>query len=101
MEEGLKILKLEYLSNHLLDHNQILDWRLDDQTIFYKSLKWRWPHMEVGLKILKVEYISNQDYLIWKTTLKNKKYNILVTTYNGRRPQNIKTGISQQPLTGS
>jgi hypothetical protein len=23
------------------------------------------------------------------------------TTYNGRRPQNIKSGISQQPLIGS
>ena len=46
MEEGLKILKLEYLSNHLLDHNQILDLSLDDQTISYKSSKWRQSPME-------------------------------------------------------
>jgi hypothetical protein len=39
MEDDLNILKVEYLSNHLLDHTQILNLRLDEQTIFYKSLK--------------------------------------------------------------
>ena len=39
MEDGLKILKVEYISNHLLDHTQILNLSLDDQTIFYKSFK--------------------------------------------------------------
>ena len=32
MEDDIKILKLEYLSNHLLDHTQILKLSLDDQT---------------------------------------------------------------------
>ena len=46
MEDNLKILKAEYLSNHLLDHTQILNLDLDDQTIFYKSwdennLQWK------------------------------------------------------------
>ena len=50
MEEDLKILKVEYLSNHL---------SLDDKTMFYKSLKSRLPPMEDDLKILKVEYLSN------------------------------------------
>ena len=59
MEDDLKILKWEYLSNHLLEHNQILNLSLDDQTIFYKSFKWRWPPMEDNPKILKVEYLSN------------------------------------------
>ena len=52
MEDDLKILKVEYLSNHL-------SLNLDDQTIFYKSLKWRWTPMEDDLKILKVEYLNN------------------------------------------
>ena len=59
MEDYLKILKVEYLSNHLSDHAQILNINWDDQTIFYKSLKWRRPPMEDDLKILKVEYLSN------------------------------------------
>jgi hypothetical protein len=75
MEDDHKILKVEYLSNHLLDHIQMLNLSLDDQTIFYKTFKWRRPPME--------------DNLQWKTNS------------NGRRPQNMKCGISQQPLIGS
>ena len=63
MKDDLKILKVEYLINLLLDHTQILI--LDDQTIFYKSLKWRQPLMEDYLKILKVEYLSN--HLLYTT----------------------------------
>ena len=59
MEDDLKILKVEYISYHLLDHSQILNLSLDNQTIFYKSLKWRWPPMEDDLQILKEEYLSN------------------------------------------
>ena len=59
MEDNLKILKVEYLSNHSLDHTQVLNLSLDDQTIFYKSQKWRRPRMEDNLKLLKVEYLSN------------------------------------------
>ena len=33
MEDDLKILKVEYLSNLLLDPSQILNLSLDDQTI--------------------------------------------------------------------
>jgi hypothetical protein len=47
MEGDLKILKVEYLSNCLLDHTKILNLRLYDQTIFCK------------LKILKVECLTN------------------------------------------
>jgi hypothetical protein len=39
MEDDLKIWKVEYLSNRLLDHTQIFNLSLDDQTIFKKS--WR------------------------------------------------------------
>ena len=45
MEVDLKILKVKYLSNHLLDHTQILNLILDYQTIFivrlgpYQNLK--------------------------------------------------------------
>ena len=58
MEDDLKILKMEYLSNLLLDHTQIFNWSLYDQTIFCKSFKWRRPLMEDNFKILKVEYLS-------------------------------------------
>ena len=41
MEDDLKILEVECLSNHLLDLTQTLNLGLDDQTIFQKSSKWR------------------------------------------------------------
>ena len=56
MEEDLKILKVEYLSNHLLNHTQVLNLYL---TILYKSRKWRGPQMEDDLKILQVEYLGS------------------------------------------
>ena len=59
MEDNLKILKVEYLSNNLLDHTQIWNLCLYDQTIFYKSLKWRRPQMENDLKIVNREYLRN------------------------------------------
>ena len=62
MEEYLKILKVEYLSNHLLDHTQILNLSLYDQTIFRQR-----PPMEGDLR--------------WKMTSKYQKWNISATTY--------------------
>ena len=60
MKEGdLKILKVEYLSNHLYDHTQVLSLDLGDQSKVFKYFKWRWPPMEDNLKILKEEYLSN------------------------------------------
>ena len=50
MEDDLKILKVEYLMNHLLDPTQILNLSLDDQTIMLNP--------------------SNEDELPWKTTSK-------------------------------
>jgi hypothetical protein len=55
MEDDLKILKDEYLSNHLWDHKQMLNLSLDGKT---KVFKWRWPSMEDDQKILKVENLS-------------------------------------------
>jgi hypothetical protein len=51
MEHYLKILKVEYLSNHVLDHTRMLNLSLNEQTIFYKSLKWRQTPMEDNLII--------------------------------------------------
>ena len=59
MKDDLKILKEEHLINHVLDPTKILNLSFDDQTIFCKSSKWRWPPMEDKLKIFKVEYLSN------------------------------------------
>ena len=50
MEDDLKILKVEYLSNHWLDLPQILNWSLGDQT--------------------KIQNTLNEDDLQWKTTSK-------------------------------
>ena len=64
MEDDLKILKVEFLRNHIMDHTQILNLNLDEQTIFY-NLQWkmtshgRGPPMEEDLKILKAEFLSN------------------------------------------
>jgi hypothetical protein len=77
-----KILKVVYLSNHLLDHTQILNLSLYDQTIFYKSFKWRQPLMEDGLKILKVVYLTNHLLDQWSFQ------NLSITTSHERRPQN-------------
>ena len=49
MEDDLKILKVEYLNNHLLDPTQILNLSLGDQTMFYKFFKWRQPLNEDDL----------------------------------------------------
>jgi hypothetical protein len=59
MEDKLKILKVEYLSNHLLDHIRILNLSLDEQTIFDKSFKWRRPLVEDNLEIFLVKYLRN------------------------------------------
>ena len=61
MENNLKISNVEYLSNHLLDHTQILNFSLDDKTIFSKSSKWRQTPMEDDLK--------NQKWNITTTTV--------------------------------
>ena len=63
--------------------------------------------MEDNLKILKVEYLSNHwsDLSqIWNLSSgdqnkPNSKMRKTKMTSNGRRPQNINSWISQQPLT--
>ena len=61
MEDNLKILKGEYLSNHLLDHTKILKLSSDVQTTCYKFLN------EDDQQILKGEYLSN--HLLDKTQI--------------------------------
>ena len=51
MEDDLKILKVEYLSDCLLDPTQILNLSLDDQIILYKLFKWRLLPMEENLQL--------------------------------------------------
>jgi hypothetical protein len=51
MKDDLTILKVEYLSNPLLD--QILMLGVDDQTISYKSLKRR-PQANINLKVCRM-----------------------------------------------
>jgi hypothetical protein len=59
MEDDLKILDVEYLSNHWLDIIQIVDLSKGDQTKVYRSLTVKMTPMEDDLKILNVEYLSN------------------------------------------
>ena len=73
MEDDLTIYKAEYLRNHCLNLTQILKLGWGDQTELYRCFQWRQPVIKDDLKI----------------------------TSNGRQPQNIKSGISQQPLIGS
>jgi hypothetical protein len=92
MEDDLKILKVEYISYHLLDHSQILNLSLDNQTTFYKFLKLSWPPMEDDLKILKVEYLCNHllDHTqILNSSLYDHILKIIKMTSKGRRPKNI------------
>jgi hypothetical protein len=53
MEDNLKILKAEYLSNHLWDQTQILSLSLYDQTLFGNPL--------------------NEDDLQWKATSNGRR----------------------------
>ena len=64
-----------------------------------KSKAWK----EDNPKILKVEYLSNHWPDLSQSLGDQTKIKMLETktTSNGRRPQNIKSGISQQPLIGS
>ena len=73
MEEDLKVLKVEYLSNCLLYHTEILNLNLDDQTTFSKSSKWRRTSAEDDLQILKVE---NHDLWIIRGKLEENSEEI-------------------------
>ena len=59
MEDDLKILKVEYLSNRWSDFPQTLNLIIGDQNQTKKCFKLRLHPMEDDLKILKVEYLSN------------------------------------------
>ena len=74
---------------------------------YQKKFKWREHQMEDDLKMLKVEYLRNHwsDLpQILNLSLGNH-INIrqieMKTSSDGRRPQNIKSWISQQPLIRS
>ena len=62
LEDNLKILTVEYLSNNWSDLAQILNLSLYDQSKVYKCIKGRWPPME--------------DDLNWKITSKYVWWNI-------------------------
>jgi hypothetical protein len=51
MEDYIKILKVEYLSDRLLDTTQILNLSSDDQIILYKFFKFRQPPSEDDLQL--------------------------------------------------
>ena len=63
-EDDINILKVEYISNHWLYHNQIQNLSLGDQILQMLQIKMtsigRQPPMEDNLKIFQVEYLSNR-----------------------------------------
>ena len=82
-----QILKVEYLSNHLSDHMQILNLSLDDQTIFLQILKMKtiskltsngrrppmeddlqWKTTSNGRQTTMEDRTSMEEDLQWKTT---------------------------------
>ena len=86
MEDDLKILKVEYLSNHWLDLTRIWNLRLGDQTKLYKCVKWRQPRIEDDLKILKMVYLSNHQskvfrFFKWRRPPIEEDLNILKVEY--------------------
>ena len=66
MEDNLKISKVEYLRNWVLDHTQILDLDLGDQSKVFKYFRLRWPPLEDDLKIFKVEHLSTTYWILLK-----------------------------------
>ena len=74
MEDDLKISKVEYLSIHWLDHTQILNLSLGDQTKLYNFFKWRRPLAEDDLKISTPDQIFFKYYILAKGT--KPKFNI-------------------------
>ena len=108
MEADLKILKVEYLSNHWSDLPHIWNLSLVDQTktIFEMKTTSDRPLTEEEHKILKVEYLSNH----WSDLPQISNLSLgdqtkikfeMKTTSDGRWPQTIKSGISQQQLIES
>jgi hypothetical protein len=93
-EDDLKILKVEYFSNYLLDQTQTLNLSLYDQTIFYNSFKWRRPPMEDDLQskiTSNGRRPSTEDDLEWKSTSNGRQPPMeddlqWKTTSNGRWP---------------
>jgi hypothetical protein len=59
MEDNLKILNVEHISNHWSDLIQILNLRERDKTKVYRSLKFKTTPTEDDLKMLNAEYLSN------------------------------------------
>jgi hypothetical protein len=59
MEDDPKILKVEYISNHLLDHTQTLNLSVDNKTM---------------LQILKIKTTKMEDNLQNLDNLDNKPY---------------------------
>ena len=78
---------MEYLSNRLLDHTQILNLHWVDQSKVFKYFKWRRPPMEDDLKILKMEYLINR--LLDPTQISNLSLygqTIMYKSFKWRRP---------------
>ena len=70
MEDDLKILKVGFISNHLLDPTHISNLSLQYQVIVYKTFKWRRPSME-----------DDQQYLKWNTSATTYRILLKFLTY--------------------
>ena len=118
-EDDLKILNVEYLSNHWSDLPQIFKLSLGDQTKVKKCFKWRqtpmeddfqWKTLSIGRWPQIIKSGISQQPLIrsssnFKLKIRGPNQNLILlkkkTTSNERWPQNIKSGISQLLLIWS
>jgi hypothetical protein len=65
MEDDLKNMKLDFLSNHWVDHNKILNVTSGDQNKAGEGFHWRQPQrkttsMEDDFNNLKLDFLSNR-----------------------------------------
>jgi hypothetical protein len=119
LENSLKILIVEYITNHWLDLAQIFILGLYDQTKDYKNIYWRWPPWNtslIGRQPQNSDCVISQQPLIasfsnfklklmWPNQIEEKN-KMKMTVHErrnkiGRQPQNIDSGISPQSLIGS
>ena len=112
-EDDLKIWKVEYFSFHWSDLTQIWNWSKYDQIRAYKDIKWRRPPKEddhqrkTTSKYEKWNISTTTGSILLKfeaeamSSNQSVQRNQMKTTSSGRWPQNMESGISQQPLVGS
>ena len=100
-------------ANHCSDLTQIWNRSYWDQIRVYKGIKWKWPTMEDNhhrrttskYEKWNISTTTGRILLKFETEAMGSNQSVqryqMKTTSSGRRPQNMESGISQQPLVRS